>query len=58
MSYTDTHAALVPAGGFQELSIEEIEAVDGAGLFQWISEVTAGYRIVLFGIEVSDGIPN
>jgi hypothetical protein len=58
MSYMDTHAAFAPAGGIQELSFDEIEAVGGAGFFDWISRVTAGYRIILFGIEVSDGIPN
>ena len=42
----------------QELSFNEIEAINGAGLFNWISRVTAGTRIRLFGIELSDGIPN
>lgn len=58
MSNMDTHAAFAPAGGIQELSFDEIEALNGAGFFDWISRVTEGYRIILFGIEVSDGIPN
>ena len=29
MSYMDTHAALVPAGGFRELNFDEIDAVNG-----------------------------
>lgn len=42
----------------KELNDTEIEAVNGGGLFDWISEVTEGLRIVILGIEVSDGIPN
>lgn len=42
----------------KELSSMEIDAVNGGGLFNWISRVTAGYRIVILGVEVSDGIPN
>ena len=30
MSYMDTPAAFAPAGGIQELSFDEIDAVDGA----------------------------
>ena len=41
-----------------DLDSDEISAVEGAGLFNWISRVTAGYTITILGIEVSDGIPN
>lgn len=40
------------------LTDAEIESVNGAGLLSWLSEVTAGWRIVIFGIEISDGVPN
>ena len=65
MSHMDTHAAFAPAGGIQELSFDEIDQVDGAGVFSfikkffdWFSRVTPGVKITIFGIEVSDGIPN
>jgi len=61
----DTHAAFAPAGGIQELSFDEIDQVDGAGLgsflkkvFDLFSRLTPGVKISIFGIEISDGIPN
>jgi hypothetical protein len=61
----DTHATFAPAGGIQELSFDEIDQVDGAGLgnffkklFNFISRITPGVKISIFGIVISDGIPN
>jgi len=41
-------------GGIQELNADEAELVNGGGLINWLRNE----RIVIFGIEVSDGDPN
>lgn len=42
----------------KEMCAEEICAVNGGGLFNWISRITAGTKIYFLGIQLSDGIPN
>lgn len=53
-----TTASSESLSGITSLNFNEVEAVSGGGFFDWFSHVTADWRIVVFGIELSDGMCN